>query len=209
MMLPNPLDTEELARAIVATVPLFARALNAHMREMMERLSPGHFGLLAMLSTGSLSQRELGERLQVSPSTMSATVTALVKRGWITQERSDDDKRAATIAITEAGRQMLLDMDKHSVDAVKSLLEPLSMADRAQLFAGLSVLHRVFTGVPTPDMIPEQRPLFMRHPFMPPGMPFPPPPPGMMPMGPPPGMPPDFFLFGKPEVDTIDEDETV
>lgn len=162
----NPLNADDLARAILATVPMIGRMLRTEIRGAREHLSPGHFALLNMLAFEPLTQTELAERLQVSASTMSATIATLVKRGWIAQARSDEDRRVVLIAITEEGIAALRSIDRESVESIRAMIAPLTPGERAQLFAGLSILHKLFTEAP-PERPegdePDVRPFDPRH----------------------------------------------
>ncbi len=57
--------------------------------------------------TGELSQRELQERLGVQPGSLSEILGKLESKGQIRRSRDEQDKRKATLYITEEGRRAL------------------------------------------------------------------------------------------------------
>ncbi|MEI6046833.1 MAG: MarR family transcriptional regulator, partial [Chloroflexota bacterium] len=139
----------ELSRTILETIPLITRILEASLRQFQRHLSPIHFGLLKMLAmTGPLPQSELAEKLQSSPSTFSATVEALVKRGWLHRKPSTEDRRVTFIEISPAGREALDQLDQQALVALEKMVSPLAEPERAQLLAGLNVLRAAITNTP-------------------------------------------------------------
>jgi DNA-binding MarR family transcriptional regulator len=52
-----------------------------------------------------LSQRELGERLQLEKSTVSRLVSQLETRGWAVRRPDDADGRAVRVRLTERGER--------------------------------------------------------------------------------------------------------
>ena len=67
--------------------------------EVLDRLagSPGH----------TVRMNELAEQVRLSPSGLTRRFDTLVRRGWVTREPCDDDRRGINARITEAG------LDKH------------------------------------------------------------------------------------------------
>lgn len=162
-------DKRAIARALLATVPLLARAIDASMRGVRERLSPAHFTMLSLLSERSMTQAELSERMHVGASTVSATVDALEARGWVQRERSQTDRRAVLVILTSEGAGMLDAMDDPALAGLEAAVESLTDEEQATLLAGLKLLHKTFDsefepGEPAGDV------LFVRGPhFGPPG----------------------------------------
>ena len=191
-------DRRAIARALLGTVPLLARAIDASMRGVKERLSPGHFAMLTLLTARSMTQAELSERMHVGAPTVSATVDALEARGWLQRERSQADRRAVLIILTETGAAALKAMDDQALAGLEAAAARLSDDEQAALLAGLTLLGKMF---PPPDF--ESEPpgdvLFMRHPppgfpppgFPPPGFPLPVMRPFPIPLDPPPKVSPD------------------
>lgn len=182
-----PAETRRaIARALLATVPMLARAIAASMRDVQERLSPAHFAMLTMLSMRSMTQAELGERMQVGAPTISASVDALEKRGWVQRERAQADRRAVLVILTDVGAAALKAMDDQALAGLEAAADRLTAAEQDALLIGLGLLTRMFAPPDLDAGAPLDEALMPRHPrpFPPPGFPpmgFPPPPPGMMP----------------------------
>jgi DNA-binding MarR family transcriptional regulator len=80
---------------------------------------------------------------------MSNTITTLEERGWLTRTRSEEDRRAVIIQVTEEGRKTLEEAHQRAESHLAGLLEPLDDAEREVLAQGLKVLHRVFESAHT------------------------------------------------------------
>ena len=60
--------------------------------------------LLYLSRNGSLPLGKMGERLQVHPTSVTNTIDGLERLGFVTRERSENDRRQTLAAITSAGR---------------------------------------------------------------------------------------------------------
>lgn len=179
-------DKRAIARALLATVPLLARAIDASMRGVRERLSPAHFTMLSLLSERSMTQAELSERMHVGPSTVSATVDALETRAWVQRERSQTDRRAVLVILTEEGAAMLEAMDDPALSGLEAAVDHLTDEEQAALLTGLKILHKTFDSPEFEEGAPPADVFFMRGPRGPH-------------FGPPPGFrPPHIRPFGPP-----------
>lgn len=79
----------------------------------LSRFGVREFGqpfILFMLERGvdgsAAAQRQLSEKLRVSPATMTASLKALEKQGCIRRAPDESDQRRKRIEITEKGRQV-------------------------------------------------------------------------------------------------------
>jgi MarR family transcriptional regulator, lower aerobic nicotinate degradation pathway regulator len=97
-------------------------------------LHPMHFGLLTLLDAeGPISQHELGRKVGVDPSTMVARMDVLEREGLIARKRSDRDRRAYEIELTEKGRRKLVILRKDAMVHGELLFGVLSEEEREQL----------------------------------------------------------------------------
>ena len=101
--------------------PLAHRALEgllraeAHVRRRLsadlerEGLSSTGFSVLVVLTTagGEIELRDLRARLRTSKANATEVVTTLEARGLVTRTRLITDKRAANVALTVAGQEMV------------------------------------------------------------------------------------------------------
>ena len=79
-----------------------------HLLRHGEAKGTGQGRILTILSqTDEISQRELQEHLGIQPGSLSEILGKLESRGQIHRSRDEQDKRKATLRITDAGRQAL------------------------------------------------------------------------------------------------------
>ncbi|MCU0646738.1 MAG: MarR family transcriptional regulator [Gemmatimonadaceae bacterium] len=93
-------------------------------------------------SLGALAAAE-----QVSAATMSRLVTALVRSGHVRRTPDPDDARAVVLTATAKGRRVLLAGRARRVQAVATVLEGLSAAERRSLDRATRALSRELAGV--------------------------------------------------------------
>ena len=137
-------DTQQLSRLLLETMPTMMRAMGSHARRGQHSLDPGHMRLLWHLARRPSNLSELASLHGVSLPSMSATVQALVERGWLERSRSESDRRVVNVQPTEKGRRVLAAERRRLLRWLQSHLDELSQAELAQLAGGLAVLRRAF-----------------------------------------------------------------
>jgi len=145
-------DLQRVARSILETLPIMARALASRMRCIGEGTVPGHFALLHAVALQPLSLGELAERLQVSAPTMSVTVQTLATRGWLRRERSAQDRRIVMVHTTPAGMDMLGQMYREAEALMQDILEPLTADELGRVCDGMETLRRLVETEPMAPM---------------------------------------------------------
>ncbi|HJF85953.1 MAG TPA: MarR family transcriptional regulator [Companilactobacillus farciminis] len=60
--------------------------------------------LLALIDSDNLSQKELVERIDMTPQSTAEFVRKLEKRGLVTRKKSSSDKRVTVVSLTDKGR---------------------------------------------------------------------------------------------------------
>jgi len=133
------------ARELLEIIPLTMRTVGSQLRQAAQLPVPAHFGLLFMLAEGPHNLSELAEKHNVTPPTMSNTVSTLVEHGWVQRTQSEHDRRQITIELTSAGRAILSTVQAHAEARIAEILTPLSVEEMDQLIAGLAVLRSAFT----------------------------------------------------------------
>ena len=98
-------------RALNAYIKLLRAAESVssrvHARLNAPALTSSQFGVLdALYHLGPLSQGELGRKILKSSGNITMVVDNLEKRGLVRRERSRDDRRTNTVALTVAGRAL-------------------------------------------------------------------------------------------------------
>jgi DNA-binding MarR family transcriptional regulator len=106
-------------------------------------LSARQAGILTMVAElEPMTQKALGDALRIDRSTMVALLDDLEDKGYLVRQRHPRDRRAFLVHPTDSGRAAkaaairILDEQQHR------FLAPLSPADRRQLAALLTRLHR-------------------------------------------------------------------
>lgn len=89
--------------------------------------------MVALDALGQASQADLGRRLMLDRSDMSALIDELETAGHVVRERDEQDRRRNVIRLTAGGTERLRELDT-VVDAVQDdLLAPLSEDEREAL----------------------------------------------------------------------------
>jgi DNA-binding MarR family transcriptional regulator len=104
-------------------------------------LHPRHFGMLSHLAVAEgQSQQALSVALGIHRSAVVALVDDLEQRGLAERRRDPVDRRAYTLYLTSAGRDLLADLERTVNERDVELLSALSASERSQL---ISLLQRV------------------------------------------------------------------
>ncbi len=118
---------------------------HAH-RQFAERLArldlhPRHFGMLSHLAASEgQSQQAISNALGIHRSAMVALVDDLEQRGLAERRRDPVDRRAYTLYLTPAGRDLLADLERIANEHDVELLTALNASERSHL---ISLLQRV------------------------------------------------------------------
>lgn len=91
--------------------------------------------LTAIFQHPGASQVDLVRLTGIDRSTVAEMAARLVKRGLLRRERSDDDRRANTLAISPLGEAWLRSYLPAAQRTQQRLLEPLNETERADLIA--------------------------------------------------------------------------
>jgi DNA-binding MarR family transcriptional regulator len=73
-------------------------------------ISYAQYGLLfGLAERDRLSVRELGERVELTPATVTQMLDALQEAGLVSRQRSEEDRRVVLSSLTEHGRAVVRD----------------------------------------------------------------------------------------------------
>lgn len=81
--------------------------------------------LLALFRAGTVSQARLSEIIRIDRNTLSEMITRMVQRGLIERLPSSEDRRAFDLTITAQGKDLLLELLPHMIQAQQAVLRPL------------------------------------------------------------------------------------
>jgi DNA-binding MarR family transcriptional regulator len=114
-------------------------------------LEPRHFLVLRHVARAEgSSQQALGQALRIPPSRMVGLVDTLEQRGLLERRSNPRDRRARALHLTPEGRRMLEEAYRVAVGHERTIVEGLSMEERAQLFRllrRLAVAQELVPGV--------------------------------------------------------------
>ena len=130
----------EIAQKTLDIIPYVMRIMSSEMRRAGKHVSPGHMGLMGILTDGPFTLGELAEMHSVSAPTMSKTVNALEERGWVTRTRSEEDRRIVHITLSAEGQQVLDDIETQTRGRISEYVNDLTDQERETLLAGLTIL---------------------------------------------------------------------
>ena len=136
---------DEVARTAVKIFPIMGRLMDAYMRVGEHHLSSVHFQVLTMVLSRPCTVSELAERQSISAASMSKTVMVMEERGWLSRERDKSDRRVVRLAGTPAGRDVLRDVQKRSVEELTESFKNLSQEELKLIMDGMEALIRAFT----------------------------------------------------------------
>ncbi|MQY27460.1 MarR family winged helix-turn-helix transcriptional regulator [Nocardia aurantia] len=113
------------------------------LRDM--ELTPRHLSLLSLLLfDGSMTVNELAGRLGVAPTTASLMIGDLSRKGILTRQENDADRRQKIIGIAEGHRGAIETWLAPGARAWHRVLAPLSAAER-RLFVDTMVAYHEAT----------------------------------------------------------------
>lgn len=136
--------TAELAeRKLIQDVQLLVRRFT-----LAERAEVSCCGLTVTqavtLSTlhrdGPLGMGSLGQRLGVSPSTLTRNLERLLASGLLMREPDDSDARAARVLLTAEGSAVTRKLEDQEIDFSRSILARIPKDQQAAVLSSLSML---------------------------------------------------------------------
>ncbi|HEX7439952.1 MAG TPA: MarR family transcriptional regulator [Caldimonas sp.] len=115
-------------RASIEMRKVFAR----HMKPL--DLKVVEFSILMLVAANpQANQKQIGQTLDLSAPNMAVTLDRMVERGWVQRVRSERDRRAQHVRLTDKGRDVVQRAAKISMTMEDAALRMLSAAERALL----------------------------------------------------------------------------
>lgn len=132
---------EQLYTQFQQTANLLRRLLHRANREVGGDMLQGQGRLLRLLSQRQgIAQKELVELMRIRPASLSELLTKLEGKGLVKRVRSEQDKRAHHIYLTDAGGAMAARMERAKSDYGRDAFSVLDEAEGAALAAMLDKL---------------------------------------------------------------------
>jgi len=86
------------------------KAIQDYSQEVSSRFGitgPQLWALKTIFQNGSLSLRDLSERMYLHPSTITGVMDRLEKRGYVSRDRDREDRRVIKVQLTPKGKRLV------------------------------------------------------------------------------------------------------
>ena len=141
----NRTEEQQLATQILEMLPQVSQTIAISLRNHPDPIALNQVMVLRTLIERPFNLSDLANQHMVSLPTMSNTVSRMVKQGWVTRIRSQEDRRMVLIELTAVGRTRLNSIFQHLADNIATLFTVLSSVERVELKRGLSLIEMIFT----------------------------------------------------------------
>ncbi len=125
-------NTEDASAFIVMHQLMHLSRYHAVLRMEDMELNPSQAGILFILNShGRLSQRQLAQKIGITPPSMSVTLRKLEELGFIHKEPDEKDQRIIRIRLSETGEEC--------IEKLKSIMDEMEEI----LYQGFSVEEKL------------------------------------------------------------------
>lgn len=141
-------QSEGLAQTLLETLPLMGQVVARTMRlpgcttAGAELHTLVHVRMLHELEGGPKTFQQLQASRGVTAATLSRSIDAMVKHGWIERLPHPDDRRQVLLHSTATGRRYFHDMVGNARAQLAASLDKLSDEERATVSTALQLLRR-------------------------------------------------------------------
>ena len=106
------------------------------------RLFQAEFRCLRLMgSEGSLNNKNIAERMNVSPSRVTRIMDGLVKKGYMQREINKGDRRNMKISLSRRGKILTNKLNKAFVNIHSEILQDIDVAQHEPLITAMKQLH--------------------------------------------------------------------
>lgn len=133
-------EVEYSLKDIDDKILLNLRDLGMRLRFLYDGKDSQRRALVLLLKSGSMSQRELTDRLDIKPGSMSEVLNKLDNKGLIERSPLESDKRTAMVSLTEDGTKKALQALEYRTE---KRLEMFSALDDDEKITLLLLLERI------------------------------------------------------------------
>lgn len=100
--------------------------------------------VIEAIGLGSRTMTDVADQLGVTVGTLTTSINRLVKKEYVTRQRSEEDRRYVEIALTHRGKLAYRIHEAFHQVMVKNMIEGLSDQDNEVLIASLTRLSNFF-----------------------------------------------------------------
>ena len=128
-------ETRELLGKLRRLTNLMQRARTQEFSNHDFNMMDGKGRLLSILQQkDGLTQRELGEELDIRPSSVGELVRKLEANGLVMRQNNEDDRRVMNVYLTESGRELIENTSSVQTEIQANLFKDISEEDK-EVFA--------------------------------------------------------------------------
>ncbi len=136
-------DPTAVAHALRPAVMRLSRRLR-QMRDASEDVSAGQLSAMSvLLNSGDQLMGELAAAERVQPPSMTRIVNGLEERGLVVRQPDPRDRRQCLVALTEAGRTMLLADRRRRDEWLAVRIAELGPDEQARLDDAIELLEQI------------------------------------------------------------------
>ncbi|MCM1266863.1 MAG: MarR family transcriptional regulator [Bacteroidales bacterium] len=93
---------------------------------------------------GAKNMSSVARELEVTTGTLTISVNALVRKGYVNRSRSEEDRRVVLVSLSEKGKKAYLHHQKFHQEMIEAVLKDLSEEEQRVLEQALHKLTRFF-----------------------------------------------------------------
>lgn len=138
---------------IIDNIRRFFQVLNEHSK-LVERetglTGSQLWAIKTIAEADPIKPSELARRMYLHPATVVGLIDRLVKKGLVTRDRSDQDRRVVEISLSEAGKKLLLSAPEVPQGLIVRGLEDLTAEKLSSVADGVEELVKILgaEGIP-------------------------------------------------------------
>ena len=140
---PQTSLSEEFEVRILRSLRRIIRAVDIHSRKLASTYrvtTPQLLTLLYVAECGPVSSTQIGERVNLSNSTIVGILDRLEEKGLVRRERGTEDRRLVFVTATPAGLEMAKSAPSPLQDELLTRLHELPVGERERLAESLEKL---------------------------------------------------------------------
>jgi DNA-binding MarR family transcriptional regulator len=130
--------SDDLVTALLTGSRVLVGVSARSLAEVEETVTLSQFRTLVVLEAhGPTRLNQLATRLGVGPSTALRSVDRLIAAGFVDRSENSQDRREVVIALTAAGRNLVVEVTERRRAAIRAIVEAMPPAHRRTLVEAL------------------------------------------------------------------------